>query len=256
MTTDKTEQEGEKSVVKEISVMPVLTNLLKPTAEMLGQELKGYVKEKIDSWKDKKREENVAEHVRQVHERIINEKPDLSNSKESIRQFELFEEWVEGAQEVDPSEETLARMWQELLYKIAQGKNFDVLLIEKLKLIDTDQAAVLLGMYNKPPRFIKNKKDRYLLHSLEKLGLVERTHLRTGVFALLGAWPVAVMAAVLAPEFMNIIRMESLILINFLFFFLAVLAPFVIILSKNGFAQWRLSWIGSELSSRAKTDEE
>lgn len=55
MTDDKDKKPESSSSSKEISFTPFLTNMLKPSAEMMGQELKEYLKEKIDTWKEKRR---------------------------------------------------------------------------------------------------------------------------------------------------------------------------------------------------------
>ncbi len=130
--------------VKGISLTPALTSLLKPSADYLAEELKEYFKEKIESLKKRKRSENISEHIKSVLEKVEKTKESYKEPAASLEQIELFEEWVEGAQDIDPNQELLSSMWRDLLKGIIRGNIKGDLLISILKQIDSFDAMLLL----------------------------------------------------------------------------------------------------------------
>lgn len=173
--TDK-KQNNESGLVgiKEVSLTPVITSLFKPSADMLGIELKDYLKEKIGTWKKKKYTYNLAQHIKRANEKI-KEKHGYSVDSSNFEQLELFDQWILGAQEVDPHEKLLANIWQELLVEIAAGRKINKILLEKLKKVSPGEAEILLEIHQNDSIRAKSKEQKFLLSSLMNNGVIEKT---------------------------------------------------------------------------------
>jgi hypothetical protein len=186
-STDK--KQGEKSnssEIKEISVTPFLTKLLTPSADLIGGELRDYLKEKIDTWKEKKRGENIVGHVSKVQSRVENKDTSIHIEQENIAQLDLFSDWVEGAQDIEPESGDIADLWQELLLSIAKGDAKNKILIEKLKQVNAEEAAILLRINRSEYKRYRpqDEKDFYHLQQLENAGLVTRSY--AGIIRMAG----------------------------------------------------------------------
>lgn len=158
---------------KGLSVTPSLTSFLKPTADYLGTELRDYVKDKVEGLKAKKRKSNVQAHMHVVGIQLGIPLNYDEESLEAIPQLELFDDWIGGAQEVDPRDETLAKLWQGLLLEIVQGKSKNRVLINTLKSLDSHEAELLLKFKGRRLFHPKGNEERFILRKLKSLELIE-----------------------------------------------------------------------------------
>jgi hypothetical protein len=243
--------EGVIDKVKGISMTPTISTLLKPSADYLAQELKEYLKTKIESYKERKRSENISEHLKHVFSRLEKEKEDIERPPESLEQLELFEEWVSGAQDVDPKNEILSSMWRKLLSEIIRGNVKDDLLISILKRMDSYDAKLLMrfkahGRY-KPD----NKEEKYYLRRLKQLELIEEKIGHWAFFLGITYIPLMYLTYKVATNFTEAPKIGAL------FEFLSTLFPQVgISLAISAIIAWiiyrlvpnqGLSWLGEEL---------
>ena len=133
-------------IFKGLTFTPVITSILKPSADLVGQELRDFLKEKIDSIKNRKKAENLTEHLRTVGEKLKKKKKEPDTELSSIKQLNLFDKWVEGAENIEPTDRILSEMWQDLLVAICEGNYPNEILIEKMKLLQADDAKLLLRL--------------------------------------------------------------------------------------------------------------
>lgn len=154
---------------KSISITPALTSLIKPTTDMLGEELRDYIREKISGYKEKKKTENLSKHLLVAGQKVSAKSTDQNIN---ISEFELFEDWTESVQDVDPENEDIASMWQNLLVELSNKQPNVRLLMQKLKELDPEDAVVLIKL-EKGPRQRLTQEERYRLDKLKKLDLIE-----------------------------------------------------------------------------------
>lgn len=158
---------------KNISITPALTSLLKPTADMLGTELRDFIQNKIKDLKTKKKAENLREHLRVASEKLS----EVSTPENiNIQQFDLLEDWAESAQNVDPEAKDLASMWQDLLCSLSTKQPNVRLMMEKLKQLDPEDAIVLMKLKNGSSQRL-NLEERYRIAKLTNLDLVEKNEI-------------------------------------------------------------------------------
>ena len=144
--TNDVQESTSDGLLKGLTLTPVITSILKPSADLIGQELRDLIKEKIDLIKNRKKAENLTEHLRTVGEKLQKKKKEPNPNLTTIKQLSLFDKWVEGAENVDPTDKILAEMWQELLVQISEGNNPNEILIEKMKMLQADDAKLLLRL--------------------------------------------------------------------------------------------------------------
>jgi len=112
----KKESSGEAVSLRGVSLTPVFTALFKPSAELLGKELRNTIKEMIDERKTRRREENLQAHIDAVRIKLSSQTDEPNEATTSfIEQPELFSEWVENVQEIDPRDVEISNLWQNLL---------------------------------------------------------------------------------------------------------------------------------------------
>ncbi len=114
---NKQENTAETDRVNYVSLSPFLTSLIKPSADYLGQELRSFISEHIDCWKKRKQSQNLRSHIESTRGLLESAQGEEPGEADTLEQLELFEDWVEGAQDVDPREKELSCMWRELLNK-------------------------------------------------------------------------------------------------------------------------------------------
>lgn len=243
--------EGIIDKVKGISITPTISTLLKPSADYLAHELKEYLKTKIETYKERKRSENISEHLKHVFNRLEKEKEDIDRPLESLEQLELFEEWVSGAQDVDPKNEILSSMWRKLLSEIIRGNVKGDLLISILTRMDSYDAKLLMkfkahGRY-KP----NNKEEKYYLKRLEQLELIEEKIGHWAFFLGIAYIPLIYLMYKVATNFTEAPKIGAF------FEFISTLLPQLgISLAVSAIIAWiiyrlvpnqRLSWLGEEL---------
>ena len=160
-----------------------------------------------------------------------------------------------------------------MLLSIAKGDSTNKILIEKLKQINTEEAAILLKINRSEYRRFRpqHEKDFYHLQQLEKAGLVTRSYagiIRTGgiLFSMiliiwsvssyfdtaisrnsLSAAPFDGKLSIYLPGFIGLLVLYVVMLINMRIRGLSLLNR----LRWPGV--WYLSWIGEQLTNYAKT---
>lgn len=243
---------------KELTLTPALTALLKPTAEYIGQEIKSRIASKVDELAERRRQANLLLHLSRVTEETgLNAEVVAGN-----RQLHLFQEWVEGAQDISPEEKTLSKMWETLLVKILKGIDFEAKLMQALSKLSESDAALLLKFARKSHYRPKSSKERYQLDQYQFSELIEESKLRlilitsTMSAALLGAiymiyFAIGKIAAIEDPS----VHPNAYITIIYRLF--PDLAMVFVIAAIAGFLVWRfapsyqLTWFGSELIKQA-----
>ena len=95
------------------------------------------------------------------------------NTVKTIQQIDLFDEWIEGAQDIDPEEATLAKLWQGLLSEIIQGNTHNRLLLNTLKQLNSSEAALLLKFKNRRIFHPKGAEEQFILRKLKQHELIE-----------------------------------------------------------------------------------
>jgi hypothetical protein len=224
---------------KGVSLTPTLTSFLKPTADYLGIELRDYVKVKIENLKAKKRKANVQSHMNVVGVQLGIPLNYDEQSLDNIQQLELFDEWVEGAQEIDPNDEVLAKLWQGLLREIVQGKSKNKVLIKTLKSLDSHEAKLLLEFKGRAIYHPKGSEERFILRKLKSLDLIEFNWPLLAMLAISYAMAIAIFTTVpgISKPFETTFSLVQLGLLS-----LIPAAAMVAIIPK-----YRLSWLGKRL---------
>lgn len=224
---------------KGLSLTPTLTSFLKPTADYLGNELRDYVKVKVENLKAKKRKANVQSHMHVVGVQLGIPLNYDEESLDNIPQLELFDEWIEGAQEVDPSDEVLAKLWQGLLLEIVQGKSKSKVLIETLKSLESHEAELLLRFRGRRIYHPKGNEERFILRKLKSLELIEFDWAFLAMLGISYAMAIAIFTTV--PELSK--PFES----TFSLFQLGLLSIIPAAAMAAVIPKYRLSWLGKRL---------
>ena len=167
--------------LKEVSITPSFTALLKPTADMLGTELRDLVKERIDSAKSARRAANVKSHIDAATQRSSS---GANSEPPGVAQLDLFEDWFDHSGDVDPEDRELSLMWESLLVDMGKRKSSSRLLLEKLRELDPDDARTLIK-FSGTNREPLSEEDRYRLAKLERLELIEKDESRMAVIQVL-----------------------------------------------------------------------
>ena len=146
--------------------------LFKPSADLIGQELKSWTENKLNEKKKARVQENTAQA------KIINPKIDEAEIK-SEKQLENFERWVEGVSEVD-AEDPIAIAWQKILLDITED-NYDAdLVLAALKSLDRAEAAFFVQyVKGKHHDMHPDKRDYYMACLIEKNILIKEDLSRT-----------------------------------------------------------------------------
>jgi len=248
---------------KEITLLPSITSLLKPTADYLGEELKDTVKEIVESRKKKKEDENLLGHLN-----LLNEKINSSNKRNvSYEQLDLFSEWVEGVSKVNPKNEELSQLWQNLLLNASADKSSEIL-ISKIKKMSSGEAKALVALSSRSCNKLSDE-ERYHLKSLEDLELIEANTSFLNLFQFIfGAcflgFMYLIFQFVVIDGFFSVISSKQGLDITKVFAFLIPFAAFIsgtigIIKSLQKRGIWakkvkRLTWIGKELVGLKRDD--
>ena len=228
---------------KDVSHMPSLTAFLKPTADYAGIALRDYVKEKVENLKAKKRKKNVQQHMESVG--VILGEP-LNYDEESIgsiKQLDLFDEWLDGAQDIDLEDETLAKLWQGLLLEIVQGKSKNRLLISTLKQLESHEVELLLNFNKRRVFHPKDSESRFILKKLKKLELIESD---LSYLTLIGVSYVMMIALFISMPSFEMFFSEK---INAVQLGLISIIPVAAIYSR--LPKYKASWLGKRLLNTA-----
>jgi len=194
----------------------------------------------------------------------IKEKHGYSVDSSNFEQLELFDQWIWGAQEVDPHEKLLANIWQELLVEIAAGRKINKILLEKLKKVSPGEAEVLLEIHQNDSIRAKSKEQKFLLSSLMTNGVIEKTffYFWQRCALILGITFISILTIFFWLSYIKIPQLKESIYLLFVAAFVVsilLLASYITRYAKYGYASFRLSWLGTELmkfapSSLSKKD--
>lgn len=164
---------ADKGVTSELSLTPTLTALLRPTADYLGTEIKNRVSEKIEEVRERRRAANLLTHIGTVSAKTGLDAEVIAGS----RQLDLFQEWMEGAQDIPPQDKVLSEMWEGLLVKILKGIDFESKLLYALSALSESDAALLLKFSRSSKYRPKDEKERYQLRQPQFEPLVETSRI-------------------------------------------------------------------------------
>ena len=236
--------------LKEITLTPFLTNIINPSAKLLGIELKNSLKKYIDTSREEKRNKNIEEHIKKAKSKIEdNTKLDENN----LSQLELLHEWIDGAQDVNPEDNTISEIWQELLVSIAKGNSTSKLLIEKLKSISPEEAIMLIKAKQQDGLEVNSDKEIFLLERLQKLSFIKVSYKNTFYtwfknFVLLSILSVFISFGLTVIRFPYSI--DSLSVFAIISFFIVINISTTnnnIFLNRKFTGRWYLTWLGEEL---------
>lgn len=227
-----------------ISLTPALTGLFKPTLDLLGIELRDYVKERIDSWKEKKRHENLDAHVKAVNEELAADNP-FQESGPTVYQLSLFEDWAENVRDVDPQDQELSAMWRRLLIRAAKGEHIAEEVRRALKSLSPREAEFIAYLENRVPVFplhsgLVDEKNRYLANQLLGKGLVDKDYAYS-VFSLVVLIVSGIFAVSIIGDRWG--GLKTTVIVAAMALVIAMLG----FTMRSGLARWRLSWLGREL---------
>lgn len=177
----------------------ILNKLASPTLDQAGKDLAIGLQRLRDQ-----KITNVKTIVTKVAETV----QEKEVKTEAYKQLDLILEWTEGASKVDPEEEDLSSLWEQLLRNIVTGKNRNAFLLAALKKVDSDGARMLKRIAERPhwkKRFHVDLPkeahaaadplsihDRACLEVLENLGFVRRTFRDLGRFSP-GSWSLSIL---------------------------------------------------------------
>ncbi|MFN3243690.1 MAG: hypothetical protein ACE37K_19445 [Planctomycetota bacterium] len=153
-----------------VTLLPALSKLLNPSAELLGAELRASIQEKLADWKERARARNLAGNIRMASERLKRE--DSSGKAGSVEGATAFEEWCECASEVDPESE-LGRVWQEILVDIALGRTWARHHVDVLKRLSAFEAESLIRLVE-TGGLKQRAENAAMFAKLRELGLAKR----------------------------------------------------------------------------------
>ena len=220
-------------------LFPAINALFQPTAELLGEELRDRVKQKIDE----KRRERVEVHAECVRETLADRKREL-NTRE---QLELFDSWADGAGDIDPDDE-IAAVWQAILADIATNKSNTRVLLDTLRSLNIDEAAFFVSFVKRGvmPFGKISDRDEHYLKALQAKGVVRRDSL---------AVPVILLATIVFVLGFFYVGLESSTIMNpsMLLTTVVVVVAWTLMLCALFWRRRRLTWLGRELADRLKT---
>lgn len=241
--------------LKGVSLTPALTALLKPSADLLGKELRDTLKESIDSWKAKRRNENLHVHIKAVKKKLSAASDEATSQGEpTFEQAEFFGEWVENVQNVDPSHTDISDLWQNLLARAVTGEAISCEVLNALKSLTPREAAFLLSLERRLPSvpFHSGRvsiEERFFATSLERKHLVEKdyafAYILFGCVAVSLALSIAIGQRHVFPLFDTSIGVVGITTA-------AVVAASLGVSFRAGLARWRLTWLGRQLTSYAR----
>ena len=263
----------ESSSVKGISHTPVFTALFKPAAEYLGGELREFVKNKLEELKEARRAKNLEAHFSAVRIRITKITSTTSApSDPSLEQIELFDEWIDGVQDVNPEDQELSELWQNLLARAVIGEDISKEILRVLKTLTPMEAANLLKIHKEGTLTSSNKiisAEQFYARSLEDKRIIAN-FFSPQFFLIITLLFISILLALVAAvditppsssdltpimllgDFMDKNPISS---ITF-GFMLACLCVLLYSFLSGKHRCWRLSWIGRELVRYASPQKE
>ena len=240
----------EVSLIGGKAVGEVFKALFLPTADYLGEEIKKQVQDRIDSAKARKRLENLSVHMERVQARIAQEPTREPVADANVEQLAFFEDWLSGAQDVDPNDAGLSQLWEEMLFQFARGRPPKALLVGKLRSLSPEEAHLLLRIASRStvPR---DESERYFLAKLRSAELVRLSPLYLAAM-LVSIVTTTIVMLVLDLAVMVQLEVESSLYLWSLLIGSIAVAAFVwwrFIFPR--ISPWRATWIGRELTGYA-----
>ncbi|RUO44539.1 hypothetical protein [Idiomarina aquatica] len=239
-------EENTASEAIALSCTPALTALVKPTFEMLGNEVRDSIKESIDNWRDKRRRKNLEAHLEAVNAEL-NTKDSTNHEPPSLAQVDTAEEWLTSVQDVDPQDEELSAIWQGLLIRAVNGDSIADEVRQTLKLLTPEQAKLLFEFKRRIPAFplhagTVGAKERYLAKKLEVNKVLEKDYTYTIIFTSTILLSTGFFIYFFGNVFYSSIQPVLLWGAALLFTLTSTALAF-----RLGISRWRLSWLGREL---------
>lgn len=164
------EQHDEK--LKSVSLSPTVTSLLKPTADLLGAELKDFIDAKIKSAKAKKKAENLKSHLEAACDSLSDATKEPAQDL-GFGQLDLFSDWVSCSENVDPEDKEISEMWRNLLVDMTRKKPGVSIVLEKMKMLSPEDARTLIKLAGGASGSLLTVEDRYRIKRLQQIELVE-----------------------------------------------------------------------------------
>lgn len=283
MKSQKNDTEGE-SLLKEVTLTPLLTAIFKPTARYLGEELRELVREPIERWKTQKKDQFLRAHIEQVRTRVHEHRSSFPQQQTTAsKQADFFSEWAEAVENINPADEDLSQIWQDLMARVACGEEISAELMRALKTLTPGEAQFLMKLRRGPrwsgllhmrwlfiifdraladslPHHSKRnsrglgkmlyRRDLFYARTLEEKQLVERS----GIHTFFLVFP-AIIAAIywlshyLARDYSGKISLSdtNFEILTFPLIGSSLLIIVMFFISKQ-VIRWKLSWLGFELT--------
>jgi hypothetical protein len=180
----------------------------------------------------------------------------------SIQAIDGVEKWINGAQEVDPDDELMAPIWQDLLVDLLDNESVDEVVIDTLRKIKSHELKALLRIHRLSPFFSARRVDPSVAKDMLEKGLLHRK-IATWFPYCIGLLCFGVMIAIVTP---NIYLRDSNIHPNMLLVWkdmagligaiiaICMLPLFLLFWMRSSFSIFHLvpSWIGTEIARRAE----
>lgn len=201
MADSKNDQSSEKpsekkkdddTDVKKVSFTPFVTDLLSPSAKYLGEELKTYVKKKVEDRRNRLRAENLRLHLEALQDTSAEAKKPLNF--DDVQDLEFFDSWTDGAQDASPDHPDLFQVWQSILVGVMDRRISDRYIIEKAKQLTPNDARLLKTIRWYGVRALSRARHADL-QRLETLGFLTRSNLALWLPAVIFSLPLLVFAA-------------------------------------------------------------
>lgn len=195
-----------ESNLKAITLTPVLSEIFRPTAILLGKELKEYTETKINRIKLARQGDNISQHIASV-EKIIHRKASKLQEEKPIpvAAMNQFTEMLDLVQDVDPADHELSTLWQHIMADIAAGKALQPSLLGLLKDITPMEAKHLFAIRQRnsisrianPFYFARElvygddcvsdsrEADKFYIRILRQKGLSQKTYIVEMLLSLL-----------------------------------------------------------------------
>lgn len=166
---------------KEISLTPALSDLFRPTTKLLGIELRDYVGEKIHDWKNRKRGENLQEHLERIAPEIEANRERRSDAGDelTLEDAEVFEAWSHRVQDIDPNETDMCASLDQLLKAALDRRAGELEIKTIIENLDFDMIEILRRRVRNNifvgKVIIYNRNfDSHAIDKLEKIYLVRK----------------------------------------------------------------------------------
>lgn len=263
--------------------------VLKPMLTTIGRELDERVKEKFEEMKAARRATNLSHHIKQAEE-IVEKRPAKRRKKStaqvepivvspssgiedtpepktqqrapSVQAIDGVEKWIKGAQDVDPDDDVMAPIWQELLADLMSNETVDEVVIDALRNIKSHELSELLRLNEFRTGPFLRRLEPSIEKSLIEKGLVHKS-LSMWVPQLAGLFVFGILFVTLIPNlpvpanegearlFMEFRNLAGPIGAAIVLLSLSLFLP-LWMLSRFSILRTSPSWLGREILRRAE----